>query len=201
MSEAENWQISGTYYETCNCEAVCPCRRQNGKPGRRSTFRTCNFLLSWEIIGGFAGSVDLSGRSVAMAGFYDNEVAGAPWTVALYVDEVASEAAFDALAGIFLGNRGGNIFFTANIFEVVAARRAEIRLDHTKNRERISVRDFASAEVEKLADADGITITCAIPGHQHPGVESVSRSSVNDQQLLWSYEGRCGFATDFDYRC
>lgn len=199
MSEAAKWQLSGTYYETCNCEAVCPCRRQNGKPGRRSTFRTCQFLLSWEIISGFTDGVDVAGRSVAMAGFYDNEVAGSPWTVALYIDEGASEAAFGALSGIFLGKRGGNIFFTANIFEVIAVRRAELRLDHTKNRERILVRDFASAEVEKLANTDS-TITCAIPGHEHPGVESISRSSVNDRLLVWSYEGRCGFATDFDYR-
>ncbi len=199
MSEADKWRIAGTYYETCNCEAVCPCRRQDGKPGRDPTYRVCQFLLSWEIISGFAGGIDLAGRSVAMAGFYDKAVAGAPWTVALYIDEGAGAAAFDALSGIFLGKRGGNILFTANIAEVVAVRAAELRLDHTKNHERISVRDFASGEVEKLARVDG-TVTCAIPGHDHPGVESVSRSSVDDRQLVWAYEGQCGFASDFDYR-
>jgi len=199
MSDSGKWQISGSYYETCNCEAVCPCRRLNGNPGGRPTFRTCQFLLSWQIASGFADGVELAGRGIAMAGFYDGEAAGCPWTVALYIDEGAGEAAFDALSGIFLGKRGGNMFFTANIFEVIAVRRAEIRLDHTKNRERIFVRDFASAEVEKLANADG-TVTCGIPGHDRPGVESVSRSSVNDRQLVWSYEGRCGFATTFDHR-
>ena len=82
---------------------------------------------------------------------------------------------------------------------MVAARRAEIVLDHTKRRERISVRAFASAQVERPADYEG-TVTCGIPGHSHPGEESVSRSRVSDQQLAWAYKGRYGFATDFDYR-
>ena len=193
-----NWRISGTYYESCNCEAVCPCRRLNGKPGGRSTFRLCQFLLSWQVVEGCADSVDLAGRRIAMAGFYDSDEKGSPWTVSLYIDRDGDDAAFDALSAIFLGKCGGNIPFTANIFDVVAIRRADIVLDHTKQREQISVREFASAEVERLAEYEG-TVTCGIPGHNHPGEESVSRSRVTDQQLVWAYEGRCGFATDFNY--
>ena len=43
------WRIAGSYYETCNCEAVCPCRRLNGHPGGRSTLGICCGLLSWSI--------------------------------------------------------------------------------------------------------------------------------------------------------
>ena len=63
------WRVAGTYYETCNCDAVCPCRRLNGKPGGRSQYELCQFLLSWRIDSGAADDVDLSGRLVAMAGF------------------------------------------------------------------------------------------------------------------------------------
>lgn len=199
MSEGSQWRVAGTYYESCNCEAVCPCRRVNGKPGGRSSFRLCQFLLSWSVAEGHADGVDLAGRSVAMAGFYDSDETGSPWTVSLYIDQGADDAAFDALSAIFLGKRGGNVLFTANIFDVIAVRRADIRLDHTKRRERISVREIASAEVEKLADYEG-TVTCGISGHDHPGEESVSRSRVMDQRLDWAYEGRCGFATGYDYR-
>lgn len=199
MTSSDAWRIAGTYYEFCNCHAVCPCRRLDGKPGGRSTFRLCQFLLSWHVADGFAGATSLAGRSVVMAGFYDNEVKGAPWTVSLYVDEQAAEPSFAALSEIFLGKRGGNILFTANIFDVVAVRRAAIALDHTKHRKRILVKDFATAEVESLARVDGV-VSCGIPGHDHPGVEFISRSAVGDPPLAWHYEGRCGFATDFDYR-
>src|SRR5271169_5241728 len=47
------WRIAGTYYESCNCEAICPCRRVNGRPGGRSTYGICRFLLSWRILAGF----------------------------------------------------------------------------------------------------------------------------------------------------
>lgn len=134
-----------------------------------------------------------------MAGFYDSDETGSPWTVSIYIDRSADDAAFDALSAIFRGKKGGNVLFTANIFDVIAVRRADIRLDHTKRSERISVQEFASAEVEKLADYEG-TVTCGISGHDHPGEESISRSRVTDQRLAWAYEGRCGFATDYDYR-
>jgi hypothetical protein len=200
MSEVAQWRIAGTYYESCNCEAVCPCRRLDGKPGGRSSYRLCQFLLSWRVAEGHADGIDLAGRSVAMAGYYDSDEKGSPWTVSLYIDRDAEDAAFDALSGIFLGKRGGNILFTSNILHVVAVRRADIRLDHAKRRERISVHEFASAEVEKRADYQG-TVTCGIPGHEHLGEESVSRSRVADEPLEWAYQGRCGFATDYEYTC
>jgi hypothetical protein len=65
--------------------------------------------LSWRVLEGYADDVDLSGRSVAMGGFYDSDETGSPWTVSLYVDRSASDAALDALSAIFLGKRGGNI--------------------------------------------------------------------------------------------
>jgi len=198
MGEAAKWRVAGTYYESCNCDAVCPCRRLNGQPGGKSSYRLCQFLLSWHIAEGFSDGTDLAGRSVAMAGYYDSDEKGSPWTVALYIDQSAGDAAFDALAAIFLGKKGGNILFTSNIVNVLAVRRADIALDHTRDRERISVREFASAEVEKLADFEG-TVSCGISGHDHPGQESVARSRVADGPLAWAYEGRCGFAAGYDY--
>ena len=198
MTKSGKWRIAGSYYETCNCFAVCPCRRLNGQPGGKSTFRACQFLLSWNVTSGFADEIDLAGLKVAMAGFYENDVDKKPWTIVLYIDERASGPAFDALSGIFCGKFGGNILFTANIADVLAVRRAELSFDHTKDAERIVVRDYAAGEVERRAEVEG-TVSCGIPGHDHLGVESVARSRVADGALNWEYEGRCGFATDFEY--
>jgi hypothetical protein len=192
------WHIAGTYYETCNCMAVCPCRRLNGRSVGRSTFGICQGLLSWSILRGECDGCDLSGRRVAMAIAYDNDEPGSPWRIVLYVDEDASPAAEAALQAIFSGRAGGTIRFTSEIGDVVAMRKAAIELDHRKGRELIAVRGFASGEVERAMSVDG-TVTCGIPGHDRLGVESISRSEVRDGPLSWSYEGRCGFATDFEY--
>ena len=47
MSLYMPWAVSGSYYEVCNCEAICPCRRHGARKGGRSTYGTCDFALSW----------------------------------------------------------------------------------------------------------------------------------------------------------
>ena len=198
MPGPTDWRVAGSYFETCNCTAVCPCRRIDGRPGSRSTFGVCRFLLTWRIEAGFADGVDLTGRLVAMAGFYEDDRPGSPCSVVLYVDRDATAQAQAALAAIFLGQAGGDIFFTANIADVLAVRPAEIRLDHRRGAERIFVRGYACASVTEVAETDGV-VTCAIPGHHHPGEEEIASASVADGTLAWAYEGRWAFATEFAY--
>jgi hypothetical protein len=31
-----------SYFEACNCEAVCPCRRLDERLGGRATYETCD---------------------------------------------------------------------------------------------------------------------------------------------------------------
>ena len=42
-----SWRVRGTYLESCNCDAICPCRRIAGTPGGRSTHGICMGALSW----------------------------------------------------------------------------------------------------------------------------------------------------------
>jgi len=55
------WHVSGSYLESCNCEAICPCRRIDGVMGGRSTYGICLGALSWLVRDGSANGVDLSG--------------------------------------------------------------------------------------------------------------------------------------------
>lgn len=193
-----DWRIRGSYYETCNCEAICPCRRVDGAPGGDSTYDDCIFLLSWWIEDGRAGEVDLSGIRIAMAGRYSDDEEGSPWTVKLYIDSDADDAQFAALSEIMLGRAGGDVAFARNIAEVAGIDRAAITLEHKAGQETIRVGEFASARVVEYYDHD-FPITCGIPGHDKPGRESISDSSVRDGPFDWTYVGRCGFSSRFDY--
>jgi hypothetical protein len=199
MSNATPWHVAGSYFETCNCTAPCPCRRQNGIPGGRSTFGACQFFLTWRVLDGAAAGRDLSGLCVAMAGCYNDDEDGAPWRVILYVDAAADAEQREALAQIFLGRAGGDVFFTANIAEVIAVRSAAITFDHTRGRESVRIEHLADAATVGFADFEGV-ISCAIPGHDHPGRELVADAVIGDGPLAWTYEARCGFATDFAHR-
>ena len=67
----EPWEVAGSYFEACNCDAVCPCRRVDGRAGGRSTHGVCQFALSWQISRGVAGALPLDGLAVVMAGWYE----------------------------------------------------------------------------------------------------------------------------------
>ena len=93
----KNWHASGSYYESCNCEAICPCRPQGDRPGGRSTYGVCDFVLSWLIQDGQVDGVDVSDRTVVLAGSYDDDEPGQPWRIVLYVDDRCAPAQHEAL--------------------------------------------------------------------------------------------------------
>jgi hypothetical protein len=202
QAPAEAWSVRGSYFEACNCEAVCPCRSIGGRPGGRSTEGTCQFALSWLIEDGHAADVDLAGLAVVLAGFYYDDEPGSPWQVVLYVDERAAAVQQQWLVDIFLGRAGGTTLrnFAAAIGEVHAIRPAHIALDHTPGRWRIRTQDWVTVSASDPVDPSE-TVACAIPGFDHPGQElRADLLQVSDAPLQWAVRGRCGFTTTFDYR-
>jgi hypothetical protein len=199
------WRVAGSYFEACNCEAVCPCRRIGGSMGRtggRSTYGVCEFALSWRIVDGHAGPIDLSRLAAVMAGRYDDDEASSPWRVALYVDERGDAEQQRALTELFLGRLGGTVFnnFASAIGEVYAVRPARIELDHAEGSQSIQAGTFVTVHAAEPVEAGG-PVSCGIPGHDRPGQElRTRRLRVEEPPLRWEMSGRCGFASDFDYR-
>ena len=195
------WAVAGSYFEACNCEAICPCRSRGGRSGGRSTYGSCDFALSWRVLQGHADGVDLAGADVVMAGSYDDDDPGSPWAVSLYVDDRRTAAEHELLADIFLGRSGGTVFrnFAAAIGEVHAVRPARIALEHTRGRETIEAGEWVRVRGVRDVSVDE-TVSCGIPGHDHPGVEVVTDlQRVEDEPLRWEVTGRCGFSTDYAY--
>jgi hypothetical protein len=196
------WRTAGSYFEVCNCDAICPCREIDGRPGGLSTYGDCRFALSWFVEDGHFGELVLDGRRVVMAGWWDDDEPHTPWRVSLYVDDGADDEQLDALTEIFLGRAGGTPVehFTRAIAEVHHVRRARIDLSHQRRRWGIKVQRYVDVQATELAAPDH-TVTCGIPGHDRPGEEVVaSQFDVSDDPLTWQFRGRCGFASSFDYR-
>ena len=203
MGEAD-WHVRGSYFESCNCDAICPCRRIDGMSGGRSTHGICLGALSWLIEDGRAGDVVLDELRVVLALRYSDDEPGSPWTVFLYVDERADEEQRRALEGIYLGRREGTIrehapwIWKESI--VLGAAPAAIEIDHTPRRQWFRVRDHV--EVRVAAPVPGQpTVTCVIPGHDRSGEElTVEVLRVAEQAPLeFGYRGVCAYASTFDY--
>ena len=197
------WNVSGTYFEACNCDAICPCRRQNGeKLSNRSTYGVCDFALSWYIAEGRSGATDLAGLAVVLAGSYSDDEPHKPWRVSLYLDERADPAQQEALTAIFLGRAGGTTLknFAAAIDEVYAVRTARIELDHTPRRWFMRAAEYVEVRATTPVQSER-AVTCGIPGHDQAGDElHADVMRVDDPPLRWEVRGRCGFASDFAYR-
>jgi hypothetical protein len=197
-----DWRVSGTYFEVCSCEAICPCRRLGGmRTGTRSTYGVCDFALSWRILSGSFALVDLSERLVVMAGSYNDDEPNKPWRVILYVDERSSDEQFAALTNIFLGRAGGTAFenFGKRIGTTYSVRRAAIELVHRPRRWFIRASTLVEVRATRMV-ASEVGVTCGIPGHNQAGNEVIADTfHVDDAPLNFDLRGRCGFESNFDY--
>jgi hypothetical protein len=196
-----SWGVRGTYFESCNCDAICPCRRINGVPGGRSTHGECEGVLSWVIDDGDADGVDLSGLPVAISFHYSDDEPGCPWTWILHLDQRASSKQRVALEAIFTGRLGGDAapHFQWIEDEVVEVRVAEISVDHTPRRQWLRVRDQVRVLIRDRYPGHD-TVTCVIPGHEQAGEELVADELVvKTGPFDFSYNGVCGYAAAFDY--
>jgi hypothetical protein len=198
-----SWHIRGTYFESCNCDAICPCRRVDGVPGGRSTHGVCMGVLSWVIQEGAVDDVDLAGLPVAMAITYSDDEPGSPWTWVLYLDVEATSAQRDALEQIFTGALGSDAEasfpWARKASRFAGVRPVSIAVDHTRRREWLKIRDHVSVRIRDRYDGDE-TVTCGIPGHGRPGEELVTDELiVEDEALQFSFRGTCGYGATFDY--
>lgn len=198
------WQVRGSYFEGCNCQAICPCRSVRGEPGGSSTYGICFGALSWHVLEGHADGLDLSDLRVVLSIRYHDDVQPSTrWEVVLYVDNRADDAQLVAISDIFLGRAGGTVArqYGPAIGDVYAVRRAAITVEHVAPRKRLDVAGYVTVEAEATASEPG-EVACGIPGFDHPGLElenDLARST--DPALQWEVRGRgASFASDFDYR-
>jgi hypothetical protein len=188
-----SYRIRGTYLESCNCDAPCPCRRIDGVPGGRSTHGVCFGVLSWRVDEGEADGVDLAGSGALMTYSYDDDEPRSPWTLVLYVDGP------DELAEILLGRLGGghvrSLPWVRKPTASIQVRRSRIEFGEGEVRVGDAVRLRATRPVET-----DLSVSCIVPGHDRPGIELINDEVVvDDAPFAFELRGTCAFTRDFDY--
>ena len=197
------WHIEGDYFESCNCEAICPCRMVGGVPGGRSTYGICMGVLSWLVREGHADGVDLGGLAAAFVIRYEDDEPGSPWSFVVHVDERGSEEQREALASILTGKLGGEdvlrLPWVRKPSEELAVRASPIELRVDGDRKELRV----GSAVELAATTPFPTeerVSCVIPGHHIAGTEYYAeRLAVHDEPFEWELEGNCAFVSTFSY--
>lgn len=102
------WQLSGDYFENCNCDVVCPCLASAAAPlTARPTRGACDVVLVFHIDQGAYEGLSLDGLNVALAAHAPGPMGEGNWSVAAYLDQRADDQQSAALGAIFSGAEGG----------------------------------------------------------------------------------------------
>jgi hypothetical protein len=190
-----SYRVRGPYFESCNCEAICPCRMVGGVMGGRSTYGICFGVLCWQIDEGHVGDVDVSGLGLALVIRYDDDEPGSPWSVILHLDGRGDERQRAALERLFL-HELKQLPWIRKARDVIDVRMSEIEIDGTFLRvgDRVSLRATQRVETDQ-------PVACGIPGYDRIGHELYADElRVEDEPFSYRLEGNCAFAGDFDYR-
>ena len=189
-----SYHVRGAYFESCNCEAICPCRMIGGVPGGRSTYGICYGVLSWLIRDGSGGEVDVSGLAAVLVSRYDDDEPGSPWTIVLHVDRKGDDAQRAALETLFLDGLR-NLPWIRKARHLIGVRVSEIEIEGPRIRvgSTISVRATRAIETEQ-------PVACGIPGYERTGRELYADEFVvDDDPFAWELSGNCAYESDFDY--
>lgn len=198
-----SWRISGSYFESCNCDPICPCRMTNGIPGGRSTYGVCYGALAWLVEDGRVGEIDVTGKKVVLVVSYDDDEFGSPWTIVLHVDADADEQQRAALADVFLGRLGGPqvgvLPWVRKARNLVDVRVSPIELTPDGEGYSLKVGDAVRLRATRPVPGDDV-VRCGIPGYDEPGRELVAEElRIHDDPFRWELTENCAFASRFAY--
>ncbi len=84
------WRMDGKYFESCSCDAVCPCTWSAFTA--KATLDRCRALLAYHVDSGEINGVDVSDLTFAL--FLDTPpvMIEGNWRVGVYLDDTASDS-------------------------------------------------------------------------------------------------------------
>ncbi len=197
---ASKWSLSGDYFETCNCEAACPCVFLSPPNDGE-----CNVVVAWHIDRGSYGAVKLDGLNVALAVHSPGEMTKHKWKAAVYLDDKASAPQQEALTTIFSGQAGGHPAVLASfVGEMVGMSKLPIAYKKEGKGRSLTLGKVGSASIQPIEGQGGAEITvnnhplCISPGH--PVVVHRSKElKLKDAGFNWAFSGKNGFSAAFAY--
>jgi hypothetical protein len=176
----------------------------SGREGGRSTHGICFGVLSWLVEEGRAGELRLDGLAAAFVIQYDDDEPGSPWSFIVHVDERGSEEQRRALAGILLGELGGEAVlrlpWVSKPSELINVVASPIEIRNGESGHELRVGRAVTLRASQAVETDEV-VACGIPGYDQPGTELLADELVvEDGPFSWALSGNCAFASSFDYR-
>lgn len=201
MANKSDWSLKGNYFESCNCDLVCPCIFL--KPPTKGF---CEAFVGWHVDKGHMDGVSLDGLNVAAWLHSPGALTGGGWRLALYIDERADEAQTAAFTRIFGGEVGGHPAVLASLVgELMGVKSAPITYKEEGKTHFLEIDGIGRNEVERVVGADGgdVLVTnhplAVSPGYPIQ-VGASNDSYFKDYDVDWKQNDRVGLAAPFAYQ-
>jgi hypothetical protein len=194
------WNLEGTFYENCSCDAICPCTWSN--MSRPATNDDCRAALLFDVESGDIDGVDVSGTSVLMVIQTPPMMLEGNWKAGLVIDDAASDAQVEALSRVFSGAMGGPPGALGPLVgEFLGVERLPVSVTSEGNRHHVVVGDVADYHLTKQITPDGdqvrLTNIVAHPAAATLDVAHADAVSMDVFGIAWSGDGRSGFSNAF----
>lgn len=194
MSTKESWHIEGEYFESCNCEMLCPCLLSHAQA--RPTEGHCDVVLATHIGRGSYGKVDLAGLNAVQALTTPGEMSKGGGTLAVYVDSRATSEQRAALEAIFTGNAGGPPSLLAGmIAHRLPTKPAPITYSSDGKVFKLSIPQITDVTVEGVVGAGNQVVWIDNVGHpfsRRLAAAKATTSRFKDHTFTFDNSGRNG---------
>ena len=198
-----NWAIKGELFLNCSCELFCPCVVSLG--AHPPTEGHCHAWMAIAIDEGNFEGEDLSGLNVGLLVDIPGRMGEGNWRVGAYVDERASEAAYNGLLQIFSGAAGGTTgLFTMLVSEIIGAERAPVEIIRDGKKRAIKIGRKISGEIEMIdgAQPDHPVIISNSKYWMGPDIIAAVgvKSKVRDYGRVWDFGGKSAEICPIDWK-
>ncbi len=196
------WNLAGTFYENCSCDAICPCTWSN--MAREATNDDCRVALMFQIDSGDVGGVDVSGNSVVMIAQTPALMPAGGWRVGLIISENATAEQVEALTGVFSGAMGGPPAALAPLIgEFLGVEQMPVKVTSSGNRHHVVIGDAVNYEMTKHLSPEGdqVQLTNIVAHPAGPTLDIAHSDSVQADAfgIAWAGDGLSSFSNAFTW--
>jgi hypothetical protein len=196
------WQVEGRYFESCACDAICPCT-WSALTAKATTDR-CNALLAFHIERGEVDGVDVSGLSFGMLLDTPQLMSEGNWRVGVFLDAAASDEQRAKLGSVVAGELGGPPAMLGPLIgEVIGVTVAPITFEESGGTHRVQIGDDVAVEVADFTALEGGS-PVVLDNVFHPAASTLTVAPatnvrVDSMGVSFGRPGESGFAAPFSW--
>jgi hypothetical protein len=191
-----SWSLSGSFFETCSCDLMCPC---NMSFDHGATNDYCRVTLVFNIKEGEIEGTDVGGLKIAAIVDSPKVMTEGNWRLGMFIDERASDEQLEKLAAVFGGQKGGPMEGIAPLVgEMLGVERAHFELAEDGLRHSVKIGDAIDFEIEDIVPFGVETgQPVRLVGVFHPASSEFNAAEARRSKISAfgiEYEGKTGIS-------